>query len=84
MNQNLDMSIIAGDFNFGDGAEENKAIEEYVDVWKMGKGMRVNGLRRSKKEQDSPCQMAEDIQPGGLITSSIDQISRRVKKIRIK
>ena len=37
MNQNLDMSIIAGDFNFGDGAEENKTIEEYVDVWKMGK-----------------------------------------------
>jgi hypothetical protein len=31
------VSIIAGDFNFSDGSEEDQAIEGYVDVWKQGK-----------------------------------------------
>lgn len=33
----MDMSIIAGDFNFTDGWEENKSITTYTDVWKTGK-----------------------------------------------
>ena len=33
----MDMSIIAGDFNFTDGWEENKSIATYTDVWKTGK-----------------------------------------------
>lgn len=33
----MDLSIIAGDFNFGDGWVENKKIADYVDVWKRGK-----------------------------------------------
>jgi hypothetical protein len=33
----MDISIIAGDFNFNDGWPENKAIKDYTDVWKVGK-----------------------------------------------
>ena len=31
------MSIIAGDFNFSDGWEEDKSIKSYKDIWKSGK-----------------------------------------------
>ena len=37
MNKGMDLSIIAGDFNFSDGWEQNKSIEGYVDIWKTGK-----------------------------------------------
>lgn len=37
LNKNLTMSVIAGDFNFSDGWEEDKAIKSYKDVWKLGK-----------------------------------------------
>jgi hypothetical protein len=37
LNENLDITIIAGDFNFSDGWNENKVIKDYSDIWKMGK-----------------------------------------------
>jgi endonuclease/exonuclease/phosphatase family metal-dependent hydrolase len=37
LNKGMDMSIIAGDFNFSDGCPEDEAIKDYVDVWKVGK-----------------------------------------------
>lgn len=36
-NQKFDLSIIAGDFNFSDGCEENSAISAYTDVWNSSK-----------------------------------------------
>jgi hypothetical protein len=33
----MNMSIIAGDFNFSDGWPENKALKNYIDVWTVGK-----------------------------------------------
>jgi hypothetical protein len=33
----MDMSIVAGDFNFSDGWPEDKQIKHYTDVWKVGK-----------------------------------------------
>lgn len=32
----MDMTIIAGDFNFSDEGEENAAISHYCDLWKTG------------------------------------------------
>lgn len=37
LNKNMDMSIIAGDFNFSDGWPEDKALKNYIDIWKVGK-----------------------------------------------
>lgn len=37
LNKEMDMVVIAGDFNFSDGARENKSLEGWVDVWKTGK-----------------------------------------------
>lgn len=37
LNTAMDMSIVAGDFNFSDGWPEDKQIKHYTDVWKVGK-----------------------------------------------
>jgi hypothetical protein len=37
LNRDMDMTFIAGDFNFSDVGEENAAIASYIDVWKTGK-----------------------------------------------
>ena len=50
MNEKVDLSIIAGDFNFTNGWEENKAIETYTDVWKIGKQFFSQWAQDKQKE----------------------------------
>ncbi len=37
INKEMDICVIAGDFNFSDGCPENQTIAGYTDIWKEGK-----------------------------------------------
>lgn len=60
----MHMSIIAGDFNFSDGWQQDKSIVEYYDLWKVGKRhlskwatqqMRLTGFTMPKTTQFPSC-----------------------------